>query len=77
MPIKVFVGQLALHQHLRRDTGMVGAHLPKRAGSLHALIANQGIHQGLVKRMAHMQRTRHVGRRDQDAVTIPGVAGFE
>ena len=27
--------------------------------------------------MSHVQRTCHVGRRDQDAVTIPRVAGFE
>ena len=27
--------------------------------------------------MSHVQRTRHVGRRDQYAVTIPRDAGFE
>ena len=56
---------------------MVGAHLPQRAGALHALIANQGVHEGLIKGVAHVQRASDVRRRNQDAVTLATVIRFE
>ena len=59
--------QLALHHDLRGDAGMVGAGHPQRVEAAHAVVARQRVHDGLVERMAHVQRARHVGRRQLDA----------
>ncbi|OIQ78568.1 hypothetical protein GALL_397290 [mine drainage metagenome] len=62
--------QLALDNDLRSNTGMVGARLPQGIGAAHAVVARQGIHDGLVEAMAHMQRASHVGWRQQDAEVV-------
>ena len=38
-------GQFALHHHLRRDAGMIGARLPQHIVAFHALIADENILQ--------------------------------
>jgi hypothetical protein len=58
--------QLALHHDLRGDAGVVGAGHPQRVEAAHAVVARQAVHDGLVERMAHVQRARHVGRRQLD-----------
>ena len=47
-------GNFTLHQHLRGDTGVVGAYLPQGVVALHPLPARQGIHDGVLERVAHM-----------------------
>jgi hypothetical protein len=47
---------------------VVGAGLPQHVLAAHALEAAQDVLQGVVERMAHVQRAGHVGRRDDDAV---------
>ena len=79
-------GLLALHQlpldhHLGRDAGMIGARLPQHVAPAHALEAAENVLQGVVERMAHMQRARHIGRRDHDTIRVRlgavGPAGAE
>ncbi|CQR23062.1 Uncharacterised protein [Yersinia enterocolitica] len=65
-----FCGDLALNHHLGRDTSMVSPGLPQGIFALHTLITNQGIHDGLLERMAHVQATGDVRRRDHDAVAF-------
>ena len=58
--------QLPLDHHLGRDAGMVGAGLPQHVAAAHALEAAENVLQRVVQRVAHMQRARHVRRRDHD-----------
>ena len=44
--------QLTFHHHLRGDLRVVDAGLPERAAAIHALIANQRIHQRVLEGMA-------------------------
>ena len=69
------VGLLPLHQlpldhHLRGDAGVVRARLPQHVLAAHALEAAQHVLQRVVERVPHVQRARHVGRRDDDAVGL-------
>src|SRR5262245_6703578 len=45
---------------------MIGARLPQDSAPAHALEADENVLDGVVERMAHMQRARHIGRRDHD-----------
>lgn len=67
--------QLALHHDLRGDAGVVGARHPQRVGALHARVARQAVHDGLVEGVPHVQRARYVRRRQLDAEIR--AAGFE
>jgi hypothetical protein len=67
-PRLAFDRELLLDHDLGGDTGVVGAHLPQRVVAAHAVIADQHVHQRLLKRVAHVQRTRHVRRRQLDAI---------
>ena len=58
--------QLPLDHHLGRDAGMIGAGLPQHVAAAHALEAAENVLQRVVERVAHMQRARHVRRRDHD-----------
>ena len=60
--------QLLLDDDLRRDAGVVGPHLPQRVEAAHPVIADQHVHQRLLERVTHVQRARHVGWRELDAV---------
>ncbi len=62
-----FRGDLALHHHLGGDAGVVGARLPQGVFALHALVADHGVHDGLLERVAHVQAAGDVRRRDHDA----------
>ncbi len=72
---------LPLDHHLGRDAGMIGARLPQHVRAAHALEAAQHVLQGIVQRMAHMQRAGDVGRRNDDRVRLGvgalGPAGLE
>ena len=60
--------EIAHHDHLGGDAGMVGAGLPQHVVALHAAPADQHVLQRVVERVAHVQAARDVGRRDDDAV---------
>ena len=62
--------ELSLDDHLRRDARVIGARLPQRLVAFHAMQAGQGIHQRVLKRMAHVQRAGHIRRRNHDAVGL-------
>ncbi len=73
--------QPALYHHLCGNARVVGAGLPQGIAAPHAVVARQRVHDGVLKRVAHVQGARHVGRRDHDAVglVVPGrskVAGL-
>ena len=59
--------QLALHHDLRGNAGVVGAGHPGGIEAPHAVVAREAVHDGLVERMAHVQRAGHIGRRQLDA----------
>ena len=67
--------ELALDHDLRGDAGVVGARNPQRVVAAHAVVARQAIHDGLVERMAHVQRAGDIGRRQLDGED--GFAGVE
>ena len=58
--------QLAFHHHLGGDTGMVSARQPQHRLAAHPLKAGQYVLQGVVQRMADVQRARYIRRRDND-----------
>ena len=60
--------ELALDHDLRGDAGVVGADHPVGVEAAHAMEADQRVHQGLLERMAHVQRAGDVRRRQLDAV---------
>ena len=60
-------GQLALHHNLGGDAGVVGAGNPAGVVALHAVVAGQAVHDGLVEGVAHVQGAGHIGRRQLDA----------
>ena len=70
-------GKLALDHHLRGDAGMIGARLPEHVLAAHALEAHQHVLDGVVQRMAHVQRAGDVGRRNDDAERLSGAGGLE
>ena len=61
---------LPLDDHLRGDAGVIGARLPEHVLAAHALEAAQHVLQRVVERVPHVQRARHVRRRDDDAVGL-------
>ncbi len=67
--------QLPLDHHLRGDAGMIGAGLPEHILAAHALEAAENVLQRVVQRMAHMQRARHIRRRNHHRKGL-GVAPF-
>ena len=64
--------ELALDHHLRGDAGVVGADLPEHVLAAHPLEPAEHVLEGVVERMPHMQRTRHIGWRDHDAIGLGG-----
>ena len=73
--------QLPLDHHLGRDAGVIGAGLPQHVAAAHPLEAAENVLQRVVQRVPHMQRARHVRRRDHDGerrcVPPLGAAGLE
>jgi len=68
--VLAFGFELTLHQHLRSDTGVVGARLPQGVATLHAAEADQGVHDRVVEAMTHVQAAGDVRRRDHDGVGV-------
>lgn len=64
-------GELLFHHALGRDAGVIHAGLPEHLVALHPLAPGQGVHHGVLQRVAHVQAAGDVGRRQHDRV-----AGF-
>ena len=62
--------QLALDHHLGGDAGVVRARQPQHRLALHPVIAGEDVLQGVVQRMADVQRAGHVRRRDNDRIGV-------
>ena len=58
--------QLPLDHHLGGDAGVIGAGLPQHVAAAHPLETAENVLQRIVERVAHVQRARHVRRRDHD-----------
>ena len=71
-----FFKQPPLDHRLRGDAGMVGARHPQRVEALHALHANEDVLQRVVERVAEVQRTGHIRRRDHDREHRPRIVGL-
>ena len=74
--------ELLVDLGLRSDTGMVGAEHPARGLTAHASHTNDGVLDGVVGGMAHVELAGHVGRRNGDgavahALTALVVAAVE
>ena len=67
-----FRGETALDDHLRGDARVVCACLPEDVAALHATPANQQVLHSTIERVAHVQRARHIRRRQGDAVRLAG-----
>ncbi len=63
-----FFFKLALHDVLRRDSGVVGSGKPKGVVALHAVVAHDDVLQGVVKAVAHVQDAGDVGRRNHHGI---------
>jgi hypothetical protein len=59
--------QLPLHDHLRGDARVIRAGLPEGVLTQHAVVTRERVHERVLECMAHVQRARHVRRRDHDA----------
>ena len=64
---QALLGELPLDDVLGGDARVVHAGQPQRAVALHAAAPGQGVHQRVVERVADVQRTRYVRRRQHDA----------
>lgn len=73
---EAFALQLPLHHHLGGNARVIGAHHPVGIEPLHAVIADQRIHQRLLEGMTHVQGARDIGRRQLDAVAACGSRRF-
>ena len=63
-----FFFKLALHDVLRRDSGVVRSGKPKGVVALHAVVAHHDVLQCVVKAVAHVQDARYVGRRNHHGI---------
>ena len=58
----------AFGHHLRGDTGVVCARLPKCVEPAHPVPTHQNVLQRVIERVPHMQAARHIGGGDHDAI---------
>src|SRR5438067_581203 len=68
MAARALLLELALDHDLRGDSGVIGADHPVGVVAAHAVVADERVHQGLLERVAHVQRAGDVRRRQLDAV---------
>ena len=68
--------ELLVDLGLRGDARMVGAEDPARGIAAHAHVAHEGILDGIVHGMAHMQNAGHVGRRDDDGAVADALGAL-
>ena len=58
--------ELLVHLGLGGDAGVVGSQDPAGRTAAHAVVADEGVLDGVVHGVAHVQDAGHVGRRDHD-----------
>ena len=68
LTFNTFLVQFTLDNHLRCDTGMVGARLPQRVIAAHTAVTRQNILQGHGQSMAHMQTAGDIRRRHRNGI---------
>lgn len=66
--------QLLIHLGLRGDTGVVGSEDPAGGATAHAGHADDGILDGVVGSVTHMEDARDVGRRDRNGAIAHALA---
>ena len=66
LPRSALGRQFPLHQHLRRDAGVVGAWNPQHRVAAHAPPANQDVALRVLEHVSHVQVAGHIGRRQQN-----------
>ena len=66
--VLAFGVELSFDDHLGRDAGVIGAGLPQRVAARHPVVADQCIHDRVLEGMTHVQRARHIGRRNHDRI---------
>ena len=59
--------ELALNHDLRGNASMIGSWNPQGVFARHAGMTDQSIHDGLIKRMTHMQSACDIGWRQLNA----------
>jgi len=64
--VEAFFGELAFDHHLRGDAGVIGARQPQRVIAAHAMPAHGDVDFGVFEHVADVQRTGHIGRRDDE-----------
>jgi hypothetical protein len=62
--------ELALEDHVHGDGGVVGAGHPQRVVTVHALVADEDVLEGIVEGVSPVKRAGDVGGRDDDAVGL-------
>ena len=77
MPRLALRVQLALDHHLCGNAGVVAARLPQGAATVHALVADERIHDGVLEGVPHVQRAGNVRRRNHDGVGFAAARGRE
>jgi len=66
----IFSSQLALYHHLCGYARVVCTCLPQGIVPFHAMVAGQGIHNGVLEGMPHMQCAGDIRRWDHDAIAV-------
>src|SRR5690606_1070925 len=66
MTADILRAQLTLYHHLCGNTCVVSTRLPKRIFTRHTVETRQGIHDGIVETMTHVQATSDVWWRNHD-----------
>ena len=61
-----FARDLALHQHLRRDAGVIGARHPENLVAAHTVPADEDVALSVLKHVAHVQVAGDIGRGQQN-----------
>ena len=64
------LGQAFHNLGLGSDRGMVGTRHPQGIFALHARAADEDVLDGIVEHVSHVQHTRHIGGRDNDAIGL-------
>ena len=64
--------ELALNHNLGGNACVIGAWHKDGVAPKHAMVANQPVHDGLIKGVPHVQRARHIGGRKLNRVGRSG-----
>ena len=68
MSRQAFGIQQSLYHHLGGDAGVIRTHLPECVVALHAVVTNQGVHDGFLKAVPHMQAAGDIRWGDGNAI---------